>query len=134
MLSLSAPRRYTTNRLGRAHLAAQLHIVLAYSPAPRVVQEFAMHVAHGSTVAEAIAQWQASLPADSLALGVSKTRFGVWGKRVKSAQVLNAADRLEIYRPLKVDPKTARRERFAKQGTKGAGLFAKTRTGAKQGY
>jgi len=33
-----------------------------------------------------------------------------------------------------VDPKVARRERFARQGAKTAGLFAKRRAGAKAGY
>jgi hypothetical protein len=37
-------------------------------------------------------------------------------------------------RPLKVDPKEARRQRFVKQGTRGAGLFANRRPGAKPGY
>ena len=42
-------------------------------------------------------------------------------------QVLRDQDRIEIYRPLRVDPKVARRERFVKQGSRGAGLFIKLR-------
>lgn len=117
-----------------ARLAAPLHIVLVYSPAPRVVYEFALQVAQGATVAEAVAQWHAGLPVDHVAADISKGRLGVWGKRAKPSQVLVNSDRIEIYRSLQVDPKTARRERFAKQGSKGAGLFAKPRAGAKQGY
>ncbi|MDH5708755.1 MAG: RnfH family protein, partial [Hylemonella sp.] len=49
-------------------------------------------------------------------------------------QVLRDLDRVELYRPLKVDPKVARRERFARQGARGAGLFASKRAGAKAGY
>jgi putative ubiquitin-RnfH superfamily antitoxin RatB of RatAB toxin-antitoxin module len=41
---------------------------------------------------------------------------------------------LEFYRALRVDPKVARRERFNKQGSRGAGLFSKRRPGAKPGY
>jgi putative ubiquitin-RnfH superfamily antitoxin RatB of RatAB toxin-antitoxin module len=41
---------------------------------------------------------------------------------------------VEIYRPLRVDPKVARRERFVKQGARTAGLFVKKRPGAKAGY
>ena len=119
-------------------MAAPLHIVLVYSPAPRVVHEFALQIAAATTVAQAIALWQASQPASDATFDVSKARYGVWGKRVKPTYVLKSADRLEIYRPLKVDPQTARRERFAKQGakkgSKGAGLFSQTRVGAKQGY
>ena len=61
---------------------------------------------------------------------------GIWGKKTNPSQVLEDQDRIEIYRPLKVDPKVARRERFQKQGakTKGAGLFAKRRVGGKAGY
>jgi hypothetical protein len=44
---------------------------------------------------------------------------------------LQEGDRLEVLRPLRVDPKVARRERFQRQGAKTAGLFAKRRTGAK---
>lgn len=115
-------------------MAEQLHIVLAYSPSPRLVQELALQVARGTTAAQAIALWQAGQPTDYSSADVSKASYGVWGKRVKPHYVLKEADRLEIYRPLNADPKTARRERFAKQGSKGAGLFAKARAGAKQGY
>jgi putative ubiquitin-RnfH superfamily antitoxin RatB of RatAB toxin-antitoxin module len=60
--------------------------------------------------------------------------FGVWGRLVRGDHVLQAGDRLEIYRPLLVDPKVARRERFTKQGARATGLFAKKRPGAKAGY
>ena len=43
-------------------------------------------------------------------------------------------DRVEVYRPLKVDPKVARRERFARQGARTTGLFARQRPGGKSGY
>lgn len=54
--------------------------------------------------------------------------IGIWGKACLLTQPLQDGDRLEIYRPLLVDPKVARRERFAQQGSRGAGLFAHTRT------
>ena len=47
---------------------------------------------------------------------------------------LQLQDRVEVYRALKVDPKVARRERFAKQGARTTGLFASKRPGAKAGY
>jgi len=58
----------------------------------------------------------------------------VWGKPVDPSYLLKDGDRLEVLRPLRVDPKVARRERFQKQGAKTAGLFAKRRAGAKPGY
>jgi uncharacterized protein len=48
--------------------------------------------------------------------------------------VLGDRDRVEIYRPLQVDPKMARRERFRRQGARAAGLFARKREGGKPGY
>ncbi len=59
---------------------------------------------------------------------------GIWGRKVVLSHVLRDNDRIEIYRPLTVDPKVARRERFVRQGAKSAGLFSKRRSGAKAGY
>jgi uncharacterized protein len=58
----------------------------------------------------------------------------IWGKKTNPDHVLRDLDRLEICRPLTVDPKVARRERFQKQGSSRAGLFSKRREGAKPGY
>ena len=42
-------------------------------------------------------------------------KLGVFGKAVKGDQELNDGDRVEIYRPLIADPKTARKKK-AKKG------------------
>ena len=60
--------------------------------------------------------------------------LGIWGRKCGLDQPLRDLDRIEIYRPLQVDPKVARRERFARQGARSAGLFARRRAGAKAGY
>jgi uncharacterized protein len=60
--------------------------------------------------------------------------LGVWGRKAPGALLTRPGDRVELTRPLTVDPKVARRERFVKQGAKAAGLFAKRRAGAKAGY
>lgn len=39
------------------------------------------------------------------------TDYGVFGRRAPATRVLQPGDRVEIYRPLKVDPKEARRRR-----------------------
>lgn len=41
-------------------------------------------------------------------------RLGVWGRPVTAETRLHDRDRVEIYRPLAVDPKEVRRERAAK--------------------
>jgi uncharacterized protein len=43
-------------------------------------------------------------------IDLGKHRLGVFGKLCKPDRVLNAGDRVEIYRPLLVDPRAARRE------------------------
>ncbi|MCJ0763215.1 RnfH family protein [Variovorax terrae] len=109
-----------------------LHVTVAYSPGPREVWEKSLVLAEGSTVSQALqaSGLQQAFPALDLSLAV----VGVWGRKAAPGQVLRERDRVEIYRPLQVDPKVARRERFQKQGARAAGLFAKKRPGAKAGY
>lgn len=109
-----------------------LHVSVLYSPAARQVREVMLVLDVGSTVAMAV---QASgLLAECPEIVQDRLEFGVWGRRCAPDQLLRDTDRVEIYRKLKVDPKVARRERFVKQGTRSAGLFARRRPGAKAGY
>ncbi len=109
-----------------------MQVTVAYSPKARIVQEVTLTLVDGQTAAEAL---QASgLLAQYPELGSSSVAMGVWGRKVVATHVLHDADRLEVYRPLKVDPKVARRQRFEKQGAKRAGLFANKRPGGKSGY
>ena len=109
-----------------------LHITLVYSPGPRQIREWMLELAPGASVGQALAAggFLEEFP------GLEKTRLlaGIWGRRTRLDQLLADNDRIEIYRPLRVDPKTARRERFDRQGVKSAGLFTKKRPGAKAGY
>jgi uncharacterized protein len=43
-------------------------------------------------------------------IDVTRNRIGVFGKLCKPERLLLAGDRVEIYRPLLVDPRAARRE------------------------
>ena len=110
----------------------RIQITLVYSPRPRVVREVLMAVAEGTTVQQALmqSQWRQEYPE----LVIEDVPVGIWGRAVDRAQKVRDQDRIEIYRPLTVDPKVARRERFTKQGAKAAGLFSKKRAGAKSGY
>ena len=109
-----------------------MNINLVWSPACRQVMEIVMSLAPGTTVAQALSKSEAiELLAN---VDPASMEVGVWARRVERQQVLQDGDRLEIYRPLKVDPKVARRERFSRQGAKTTGLFAKRRPGAKAGY
>lgn len=117
-----------------AHTAAEINVVLIYSPSARVVHEFALTLPVGATLAQAISLWQNQDPLNDAALAALSNQWGIWGKAAKPGAVLKAHDRIELYRALTVDPKTARRQRFKRQGSKGAGLFAQRRTGGKAGY
>jgi len=59
----------------------------------------------GSTVGDAVAASGLQAPAPA--------RFGVYGKAVPAATVVREGDRVEIYRPLRADPKELRRLRAA---------------------
>ena len=51
--------------------------------------------------------------------------LALWGRKAAAQEArLRDGDRVEVLRPLQVDPKVARRERFRKQGSRAAGLFA----------
>lgn len=107
-------------------------ITVLYSPAPRQVLERRLQLPEGATVADALRQCDlGQLAADT---GLTQAAVGIWGRKAQPQQRLREGDRVEIYRPLRVDPKVARRERFRKQGTRAAGLFAKRRPGGKPGY
>lgn len=109
-----------------------IQVTVVYSPVSREVHEIDLHLASSSTVLQAVRA--SGLLQLFPAIDLQTTLVGVWGRKVSLHHVLRENDRLEIYRPLTVDPKVARRERFAKQGARTAGLFAKKRAGDKTGY
>ena len=47
-------------------------------------------------------------------IDLSKNKVGIFGKKTKLDHPLNDRDRIEIYRPLILDPKEMRRKRAAK--------------------
>jgi putative ubiquitin-RnfH superfamily antitoxin RatB of RatAB toxin-antitoxin module len=109
-----------------------LQVTVAYSPVPRQVREWTVDMPSGSSVRQALVQCGVLTEFSDVELG--SLNVGIWGKRYSLAHKLKENDRVEIYRPLRVDPKVARRERFTRQGAKRAGLFANKRVGAKAGY
>lgn len=100
-------------------------VTVVYTLQPGVVQEVTLTVAAGATVAQAL---------QACGLETVAGPCGIWGKVCAQDAVLQAGDRVELYRPLTVDPKVARRERFVKQGARRSGLFAKRRANSKAGY
>ncbi|PKO60521.1 MAG: RnfH family protein [Betaproteobacteria bacterium HGW-Betaproteobacteria-18] len=125
MLLSNVPNKLTVSK-------TLLHLSVIYAPKAREVHETKLLLNVPCTVLQALQQSGLLLrypEIDNL-----DVLIGVWGHKAKLDQYLRDHDRVEIYRPLRVDPKVARRERFVRQGSRGAGLFIKTRVGAKAGY
>ena len=101
-------------------------VVVCHSPGPRRVLEHSLNLPQGATVADALRGCGVDPAQDE--------KVGIWGRRAELSRLLREGDRVELVRPLQVDPKVARRERFRQQGSRAAGLFAGRRPGAKPGY
>ena len=111
---------------------ALIQVTIVYSPVPRDVREVHVQLASDATVLQAL---EASGLLQSFAsIDLETGVFGIGGRKLSLKQTLRESDRVEIYRPLRVDPKIARRERFVRQGARTAGLFVRKRAGAKAGY
>ena len=113
-----------------------LNVTVCISPAPRQVLEWSLQVPTGSTVHAVLCQAAASSawPAHLNESIWKHWTPGLWCHKCEWTQPVRDGDRVELYRPLLVDPKVARRQRFKGQGAKRAGLFAKRRPGAAAGY
>lgn len=90
---------------------AALQIEVAYAePQRAIVKTF--RIAPDSRVADALRL--AALHPDFSGVNLENSAFGIFGRVVGTDYPLKEGDRIEIYRPLTADPKTARRAR-AKQ-------------------
>ena len=93
--------------MGRAEM---LSVEVVYSPRAGVVDEVLLSLPQGSTVADALRESGMATRHDTSQLAV-----GVWGVLAAPSDGLRDRDRVELYRPLQVDPKEARRLRQQKQ-------------------
>lgn len=94
----------------RETLAEMMTVEVAYA-LPQKQWLIALTVASGTTALQAIQQSGLLLQLPEIA--IEKCKIGIFGKIVHRDQVLQAWDRVEIYRPLIADPKQARRLRAA---------------------
>lgn len=91
-----------------------MRVELVWSPATGDVQQRWLEVEEGTTLAAALRGCADFMAAQSQPL--EALRIGIWGRVRPLDTVLRERDRLEVYRPLTVDPKEARRLRYAKRG------------------
>jgi putative ubiquitin-RnfH superfamily antitoxin RatB of RatAB toxin-antitoxin module len=92
-----------------------LNVEVAVSVAPREVQRVRLQVPAGSTVRDALLACglMSSVPGLSPeALRAGQWMVGVWGRKERLGHPLRDQDRIELVRPLVVDPKEARRLRY----------------------
>jgi putative ubiquitin-RnfH superfamily antitoxin RatB of RatAB toxin-antitoxin module len=71
-----------------------------------------LDVGENTTAAQAVEM--SGILADFADVDRQTLRLGVWGREVGDGHVVKAGDRVELYRPLQVDPMDARRQRALK--------------------
>ena len=120
---------------------AAIQVSVCWSLQPRQVQEHLLSVPANSTVDSVVdtAIQQLGLQPNSGMTPAQWSRLkflvpGIWGRKTEWHAPVREGDRVELYRPLKVDPKVARRQRFKGQGKGRTGLFANRKRGAAAGY
>lgn len=86
-----------------------ISIEVTYCPATHRIDRTALQVPATATVRDAL---QASGVLQRHGLALSSLMLGIWGRACAADQALRERDRIEVYRPLLVDPKEARRQRY----------------------
>lgn len=86
-----------------------LTVTVSFSPRAGEVDEQVVSIRPGATVGDALAA--SGLQARHPEIELHALPLGVWGVRCDAGRLLSARDRVEVYRPLTVDPKEARRLR-----------------------
>ena len=89
-------------------------VELVWSPLAGDVQHRWLEVEEGVTLAAALRGCADFMAAHREPL--EALRVGIWGRLRPLNTPLRERDRIEVYRPLTVDPKEARRLRYAKRG------------------
>lgn len=104
MLFASVPNNYTVESM------QDIDVEVAYALADKQ-KIVALKVSEGTTVRQAVLQ--SGLERDFPELDLAGSALGIFGKAVArpDEQVLEAGERVEIYRPLLADPKEVRKQR-----------------------
>ncbi|MDZ7592340.1 MAG: RnfH family protein [Rubrivivax sp.] len=91
--------------------ARGLRVEVVYCPRPGVTDRVALTLPAGTTAAGAL---RASGMAQRHGLSEASLQLGIWCRVCEPGTPLRDRDRVEIYRPLVVDPKEARRQRYSR--------------------
>ena len=85
------------------------NIEVIYCPQPGHIDRVQLTLPEGSRVEDAVA---ASGLCQRHGLLPESVEAGIWGRKQPRHTPLRERDRVELYRPLRVDPKEARRQRY----------------------
>jgi len=83
----------------------EIELVFASAERQRLL---AIQVDEGATVAELISQ--SGIDQDFPDESIDDLAVGIWGKLVGRDHIVRDGDRIELYRPLQIDPREARRQ------------------------
>lgn len=86
-----------------------MRVEVAHCPRPGQTDLVVLELAEGATLADAV---RASGLVERHGLAWDTLSAGIWGRVKEPATPLRERDRVELYRPLRVDPKEARRQRY----------------------
>ncbi len=87
---------------------------VVHAAAPHALEIESLHLPEGATLRDAV-QASALLRRGLAAAGPGR-HIGLWGRLCGPDQVLQDQDRLELLRPLQMDPMEARRHRLQREG------------------
>ncbi len=90
----------------RAGQLTSMRVEVVFALPDRQVLE-ALEIEDGATVAEVIAK--SGIEKRFPDVDLSALQVGVWGRLVDRGRIVRDGERVEIYRPLEVDPREARR-------------------------
>ena len=106
--------------MGRAEPGSGLSVQVAWSPRPGVAEETSVRLEAGATLLDALRASGVLEP--EAVVGALQGSVGIWGRLRPLDVVLQPGDRVELYRPLEIDPKEARRRRQRRQREAAAAL------------
>ncbi len=99
---------------GSVAAAGLMAVEVAWSAAPGQVLLQPLQLPTGSTALAALRSSGVAAQLD--ASGLDGLCLALWGRAIPPETVLREGDRLELLRPLQVDPKEARRLRYRRDG------------------
>ncbi len=102
------------DRAGMELPVALIPVQVVYAAGPHQLEVVTLTLPAGATAREALRA--SGLGQRLSAAMLDGLRLGLWGRLCEPGTVLQAHDRLELLRPLLIDPMEARRQRLRRDG------------------